>query len=238
MNNFWQDQIPSGYYDEILLKGLNTGRGIQSNWHNITFLEVSKYIKNEYIHLDYACGPGTFIGKYLDAKSIGVDISNQQINYANNKYGEKNKFLNLDEFQKIELSDNSLDVITIIGLFEFIKNEEIISILNDFYDKLKIGGKIIITTPNYGSTMKYLVPLVNFFGSVGYNHQHINKFDNTDLEMVCMSTKFQKMETKKIINIGIFASFISIDIGKKFNDFLNRYFLKNNGYLLVGILKK
>jgi len=144
----------------------------------------------------------------------------------------------LDEFQKIELSDNSLDVITIIGLFEFIENEEIISILNDFYDKLKIGGKIIITTPNYGSNMKYLIPLVNFFGSIGYNHQHINKFDKTTLEMICMSTKFQTMETKKIINIGIFASFISVNIGKTFNDFLNRYFFKNNGYLLVGILKK
>jgi hypothetical protein len=53
-----------------------------------------------------------------------------------------------------------------------------------------------------------------------------------------MSTKFQTMETKKIINIGIFASFISVNIGKTFNDFLNRYFFKNNGYLLVGILKK
>ena len=53
MNNFWQDQIPSGYYDEILLKGLNTGRGIQSNWHNITFLEVSMtaFVSNMFISL-------------------------------------------------------------------------------------------------------------------------------------------------------------------------------------------
>ena len=33
-------------------------------------------------HLDFACGPGTFIGNYLSLDSIGVDISVKQINFA------------------------------------------------------------------------------------------------------------------------------------------------------------
>ena len=238
MNKFWQEQVPPGYYDQILVNGLIKGRGIQPNWHNLTFIEVSKYVDNEFLHLDYACGPGTFIGKYLNAQSVGVDISKQQINYANHKYGEKNKFFDLDEFENIVLDDNSFDVITIIGLFEFIEDEKIISIMNELYDKLKFGGTIIITTPNYGSTMKFLIPIVNLFGSVGYNQQHINRFNDKSLELICMATKFQNIETEKILNIGIFSSFISVSLGRRLNDFLKKYLFKNRGYLLVGILKK
>ena len=74
MNTFWDDKLPPDYYDTVLTTGLVKKRGIQSNWHNTTFLNVKKLpaLKN---HLDYACGPGSFIGIYLDKDCIGVDIS-------------------------------------------------------------------------------------------------------------------------------------------------------------------
>ena len=49
------------------------------------------------MHLDYACGPGTFIGNYKLNNSIGVDISLKQINFANEKYFDKGDFFILDE---------------------------------------------------------------------------------------------------------------------------------------------
>ena len=105
MSNFWEDVMPGGYYDEVLLSGIKAGRGIQPNWHNITFLEVGKYVEEDLIHLDYACGPGTFIGNYLFNNSLGVDISNEQIKYANKNYGNKARFLNLEEYENNEESE-------------------------------------------------------------------------------------------------------------------------------------
>ena len=60
--NFWEDKLESGYYDKLLLNGKSRNRGIQAAWHDITFNTVSKLIKEDDIHLDFACGPGTFIG--------------------------------------------------------------------------------------------------------------------------------------------------------------------------------
>ena len=70
MTEFWNEDLPSGYYDKILLEGLERKKGIQSNWHNVTFLEVSEYFRKDIKHLDYACGPGTLIGNYSSCKSI------------------------------------------------------------------------------------------------------------------------------------------------------------------------
>ena len=39
MSNFWDDILPSNYYDKNLKIGLRKNRGIQSNWHNLTFLK-------------------------------------------------------------------------------------------------------------------------------------------------------------------------------------------------------
>ena len=82
MNDFWENQLESGYYDKILTKGKQKNSGIQSNWHNLTFQKISAYLKKEDVHIDYACGPGSFIGLYSISKSIGLDISMKQINYA------------------------------------------------------------------------------------------------------------------------------------------------------------
>ena len=82
MSKFWDKELPVGYYDKIVTHGLKENKGLQANWHNSTFLKVKKYISKDDIHLDFACGSGTFIGKYLYNNSLGVDISNNQISYA------------------------------------------------------------------------------------------------------------------------------------------------------------
>ena len=39
---FLGNQVDPGYYDEVLLNGLKKKFGIQSNWHNLTFLKIAK----------------------------------------------------------------------------------------------------------------------------------------------------------------------------------------------------
>jgi SAM-dependent methyltransferase len=238
MNKFWENTVPQGYYDNVLISGLERGKGIQPNWHNITFLEVANYVEEDFEHLDYACGPGTFIGQYLVNKSTGVDISADQINYANKKYGKKASFYTLRQYEKNFPSDDSIDIVTIIGLLEFITTQETIVLLNNIYKLLKPGGKVVVTTPNYKSNMKHLVKIVNTFGGVGYNHQHISKLDEKSLDDIFKLSNFNKFKINKFLNFGVFFSFLSIKIGRNTNNFVKKYLFPNKGYLLLGILEK
>ena len=71
MSEFWENKIQTGYYDKIVKDGLLKNQGIQPNWHIQTFKEISKCIDNHDKHLDFACGPGTFIGLFSNGNSIG-----------------------------------------------------------------------------------------------------------------------------------------------------------------------
>ena len=64
MNEFWIEELEPGYYDLKFSKGLKSKRGVQSFWHLGTFKKMAEYLKPDMNHLDYACGPGTFIGMY------------------------------------------------------------------------------------------------------------------------------------------------------------------------------
>ena len=57
-SEFWEDSIPLGFYDIISKEGIINGRGLQSFWHLQTYKQVSKYVMDSSIHLDYACGSG------------------------------------------------------------------------------------------------------------------------------------------------------------------------------------
>ena len=99
MSNFWKNEVPKGYYDTSILFNKNSKRNIQSNWHKKTFSAVNSYIKDDDIVLDFACGSGTFLGKYVkNSNSIGVDISKNQINYASEKYGNFGSFFLFGKF--------------------------------------------------------------------------------------------------------------------------------------------
>ena len=52
MSNFWRDGLDSGYYDKILVRGLSTNRGIQANWHNLTFSRVEEYLSKNNQNLE------------------------------------------------------------------------------------------------------------------------------------------------------------------------------------------
>ena len=83
---------------------------------------------------------------------IPVDISKSQIDYAQKKYDKNCDFLTLEVF-KFKDYENTFDVITVLGLFEFIDDDEVNRLLNKFYSLLKNGGKLIITTPNFNKLM-------------------------------------------------------------------------------------
>ena len=235
--NFWKEDISIGYYDTILEKGIKKQRGFQSNWHNSTFLKVKTFVGDDSNHLDYACGPGTFVGKYTNANSICVDLIDQQVEFGKKKYGDKGNFIFYKDFDK-EKYKNYFDVITVLGLLEFLDDDSNIHLINDLYNMLKPGGKLIMTTPNYRSSMVFFELVLNLFGKINYSNTHINKFNKSSLETLAKTTNFSEIKVIKFLNFGSFFSFFNWRFGIFIDKFIHNMFSGFFGYLLLLELKK
>ena len=230
-------ELEAGYYDKIIKSGLIKNRGIQANWHNLTYKNVLDEIDEGSILLDYASGSGTFIGRYYkDKDSIGVDISKNQIDYSKNEFPE-HIFLNNKDFF-IEDYLNYFDVITVLGLIEFLNTEEVENLLVKLKKSLKPGGKLIITTPNYSLLMRFYLFLLSRLKPNNYEPFTVNKLNSKVAKLVSKSWDFQSYEIKKIVSLGVFFSFISIDLGIKIDQFIQKIFKNGSGYILFITLKK
>tara|TARA_Y100000389_G_C17417382_1_gene494572 strand:+ start:117 stop:821 length:705 start_codon:yes stop_codon:yes gene_type:complete len=234
MNKFWERDLDPGYYDKILKAGLISGKGIQTNWHNITLLNVKQYIENNMKHLDYACGPGTLIGKYSHADSIGVDIAEQQIEYAKSQYEDKGLFVNTKNFS-FDNYEEYFDVVTVLGLIEFLSDSEIIELVKKIYKSLKPGGELILTTPNFNSL---IYPLSEILGIVNWSGEHKNKFNKKKIKKVFGNSPFEIVGIKKILNIGMLFSIFSIKIGIFIEKIFGRIILNSQGFVFIVQLKK
>ncbi len=237
MNNFWENELLPGYYDDIVSRGIKKKRGIQACWHILTYTKVANFVEESSNHLDYACGPGTLIGQFTNGNSIGVDLSSKQINYANQTYKSKGNFKTLENYS-FEKNVNHFDIVTILGLFEYLNDDDILELLNNIYDSLKDNGKVIATTPNYGGIMFLIDKALNFLGPVDYNLENINKFSKKRLIELIKKSKFSSYKVSKFNNIFLFFSLINLNLGKTTDNFFGKVTKNQMGLLLFLELTK
>ena len=227
------NKIISGYYD-IIYKKKN---GIQSAWHHVKFNFLSKIIDKKINHLDIGCGPGTFIGTLKNTRSFGIDISKNQIFYANKIY--KNKSKSFYHFKKkIPLKDNSIDIISLIELIEHLETKELSLLLIECKRVLKKNGKIVLTTPNYFSIWPILEMILNIISPISYKHQHINKFNKNKLKIFLTSQNLKIEKLDSFILCSPFLALISFKFCMslaKIDNLLCKFF---PGFLLCAITKK
>ena len=237
MNEFWNDQINVGYYDKIVKRGIRQGKGPRSYWHLTTLKKVSTYLIEDILHLDYACGPGTLIGKFSNSISTGVDLSKDQIEYAKKNYPKNAAFYTIEEFN-FKKNEDKFDVITVLGLLEFLNDNDINELINNLNITLKKSGKIIFTTPNYVGITKVLEILQNKFGSVDYKEQHINKLNQKKINTVLEKNKDFDVRIKKFMNLSFVFSIFSHRFAWIIEKQLDKLFNGNFGSLLIVILTK
>jgi ubiquinone/menaquinone biosynthesis C-methylase UbiE len=142
------DSIPVGFYDEVFQRN----RGIQCKWHHHKFRRIVEEIGHVSKHLDFGCGPGTLV-HLLPPKisAVGVDIADPQLSYAEKNYaGPEKQFIRIDSSQ-LPFSDQTFDSISCVEVIEHLELKQTREILAEFIRVLKPGGKLIVTTPNYGS---------------------------------------------------------------------------------------
>tara|TARA_Y100001970_G_C14221497_1_gene852951 strand:- start:1283 stop:1999 length:717 start_codon:yes stop_codon:yes gene_type:complete len=232
--NYNYNTIPIGYYDKIFLRK----SGIRSAWHYIKFSFVKNKISKRNFHLDIGCGPGTFLNFLKAKKSIGADISKKQIDYANKLYKKKNlKFIKMKK-DKIPFKKNSFDSVSMIELIEHLPKKNILKLINEIYLKMKPGGTLYITTPNYKSIWPLLELIVNHASDVSYEDQHITKLDKKKLLDLIDLKKFKVVNISSYMFLSPFLAFFSFSLALSFikiDNFLTYFF---PGHSLCLELKK
>jgi ubiquinone/menaquinone biosynthesis C-methylase UbiE len=218
MKKFNYEKIPAGYYDNIY----NRKEGIQSAWHHCKFNYIKNFInkKKNILHLDYACGPGTF-SKLIIGKYYGVDISLQQINYAKKKYGnEKNKYFYFKP-PSLPFKNNYFDSVSCIELIEHLTERQAKRVIKECHRVLKTDGTLYLTTPNYFSLWPLLEYLINHLLKVNYQHQHINKFFKKKLKRL-LSSYFDKVSIRSFMTFEPFLAFVSFKFSIWIMNFTNK----------------
>ena len=99
--------------------------------------------------LDIGCGPGVMV-KYAINHSFefyGIDVAKNMIDQCSEMFEDiKSAHFFVGEIEKIQYPENFFDVVTAMGVVEYI-DDDIIAI-KEMYRVVKPGGIIIITLPN------------------------------------------------------------------------------------------
>jgi 2-polyprenyl-3-methyl-5-hydroxy-6-metoxy-1,4-benzoquinol methylase len=233
--DFDYDSIPVGYYDEIFQRR----QGMQSKWHHLKFNRVREEFPARGVHVDVACGPGTFMGTLPPAThSVGVDISEPQINYARQHYTSSNRSFKTMQPGLLDFPDASTDIATSIELIEHISKDEAVRLLRECHRILKPGGKMVITTPNYAFLWPVIELVLNKLGKVSYDEQHITKYTPDKLRQLLADAGFTTVKVETCLWSAPFAA----ALGWNFSDLIARlepgFVTKNLGHLLIGVATK
>jgi 2-polyprenyl-3-methyl-5-hydroxy-6-metoxy-1,4-benzoquinol methylase len=206
--------IPRGHYDLAYRRG----RGIQSKWHHLKFDRVSREVAGYHRVLDIGCGPGTLLGALGDEhESVGVDITAPQIDYANQVYAGPTRSFHACALEDLpELAP--FDAITAIELIEHLPEEMAEATLRDAIRRLRPGGRLVLTTPDYGSAWPLVERVVDRLGDVEYYVQHINKHTPRRLEALLDDLGLVDVQVRKYLFAAPFAALF----GWRFADLVSR----------------
>jgi len=171
---FDYESIPAGYYDDAFRRG----RGIQSKWHHLKFQRVVRDLESCTRVLDVGCGPGTLAGNFpADHDWVGTDLSTRQIEYARQTYGATGARFYRATPAGVPAHEGPFDAVTMVELIEHLPQAAVDETFAQALERLRPGGKLVITTPNFRSAWPALEAAVNRLGDVSYSFQHVNRFD-------------------------------------------------------------
>ncbi len=171
--------IPIGFYDSVL----RNGSPIRRLWHLSKFERVIACLpRSEHQSLlDVGCFAGSFlsmVGADRYERQLGVDILPAQIEYASAHYGtDFRRFRHIADIADLENIDEAFDCVTLIEVIEHLTPEQVALLLERIASRLKPGGQLVLTTPNYASTWPLIEFLLNHVSDVKYEEQHVTKFN-------------------------------------------------------------
>jgi 2-polyprenyl-3-methyl-5-hydroxy-6-metoxy-1,4-benzoquinol methylase len=230
-SGFDYESIPPGYYDHVF----HRSRGAQSKWHHLKFERVTREIASYRRVLDIGCGPGTFVGS-LDANhdTLGVDVSGQQVAYANLRYGSPQRAFHHGTVAELPDSVGEFDAVTAIELIEHLSPADVKDTLEAAVALLRPGGRLVVTTPNFGGVWPLVEWSLNRFGDVDYELQHTNKFTRSSLAVLITMLGLRHATVGTYLGAAPFAASLGWRFADCVADVEGRYFAPRMGLLLIG----
>jgi len=234
---FDYEEIPTGYYD--LVHERNSG--MQAYWHRIKFENVGSVVSDtpSIRLLDFACGPGTFLGNYMrQSQGLGVDLAARQIQYARDKYRLSNLTFETFSIQELTERSETYQVATCIEFIEHISEEEVTALLQGIRKLLDQNGTLVITTPNYRGPWPVLEWCIDRFanGQV-YDQQHITHWNRKRIREVLSLNGFTVNQIKGMHGIAPFFAPFSWKLARMISR-IEAPIVRYSGLLLLAVATK
>lgn len=195
-----------------------------SNTHNYISNLINQYFGDKKITVvDYGCGNGFFID-YLNINNIirytGYEVSKDCLVIANKKY--KNKKINFKKIEKKMVPNlgkkNSIDLIILIGVIQYMTNSELNHFFKEVNKVLKKNGIII-----FSCAVDHLIyKIFNIYQFLTPN-QYINR------KRIIKKMKHFDLIPKLQVEKGLFIAPIFSNIFSIFFDAFDRIFLGSRG---------
>jgi len=184
---------------------------IYNLFQNINFRYKQHIIKSEINNgkniLDYGCGVGYFLYNLKNKYNVfGIEPNKNARKIAEQKLG-KNKILN----SLSDVSDLSLDIVTLWHVFEHIEEQK--EFLDNIHKKLKNKGKLIIAVPNYKS---YDACYYKEYWAAYDVPRHIFHFSREGIQNIFSNNKWSLKKIKPLFLDSFYISIISESYKKKY----------------------
>lgn len=167
---------------------------LQRFWQRRRYRIVASMLdKNDDI-IDIGCGSSKIIQDLPDA--VAYDLSMGRLRYLR----QSNKLLVCGDVRALPFKDNTFDIAIFSNVIEHVQGDD--SILSEINRILKIGGTLIVATPDYGKiTWRIIEPLYDMVKLKGsYKKAHVSKYDLTSLSKTLEDSGFQIVHKKYIFN--------------------------------------
>lgn len=141
--------------------------------------------------LEVGCGYGRYIKTMAEMGYVncyGIDISDQQIQYAKNNLKLSN-VEKADALVWLEKKDSIYDCILVLDVLEHLPNDDLMALGFKLYNALKPGGLLIVQVPNG------LAPLSPFLWG---DLTHIRAFSVTSMEQFLKNIGFNNIVCSEI----------------------------------------
>lgn len=171
--------IPVGHYQTVM----ESGHPIRRAWHLQKFGRVLECLPDRpgQSILDIGCFAGSFLSmlpRERFAQQVGVDILPTQIEYANRRFGtDFRQFHYVPTIRGITEVPGEFDCVTMIEVIEHLTAAEIPDMIGQVTAKLRPGGRLVMSTPNYTSTWPVLEQILNRVSDISYAEQHATRFN-------------------------------------------------------------
>ena len=93
--------------------------------------------------IDVGCGLGDNVLKFPNSEYVGIDISQEYIDNANNRFGKLGRFycVSVDEIEKTDIT--KIDIVIIKAVLHHLSDDQISSMLEKLKNIMNPGGVLI-----------------------------------------------------------------------------------------------